>query len=72
MSGAILPLTLYAYVGWCSVKAQGQLYLYLFKSLLNIWAIKSKRWAEHIAGMVKIRDVYTILVGNPEWKILLW
>jgi len=28
MSGAILPLTQYAFMEWCLVKAQGQLYLY--------------------------------------------
>jgi hypothetical protein len=29
MSGAILPLPQYALMAWCSVEAQGQLYLYL-------------------------------------------
>jgi hypothetical protein len=29
MSGAIPPLPQYAFIAWCSVKAQGQLYLYL-------------------------------------------
>jgi hypothetical protein len=29
MSGAIPPLPQYAFMAWCSVKAQGQLYLYL-------------------------------------------
>jgi hypothetical protein len=29
MSGAIPPFPQYAYIAWCSVKAQGQLYLYL-------------------------------------------
>jgi hypothetical protein len=29
MRGAIPPLRQYAFMGWCSVKAQGQLYLYL-------------------------------------------
>jgi len=27
MRGAILPLMQYAFMTWCSVKAQGQLYL---------------------------------------------
>jgi len=27
MSGAILPLSQYAFIAWCLVKAQGQLYL---------------------------------------------
>jgi hypothetical protein len=30
MSGAILPLPQFAFMVWCSVKAQGHLYLYLF------------------------------------------
>jgi hypothetical protein len=30
MSGAIPPLPPYASTAWCSVKAQGQLYLYLY------------------------------------------
>jgi hypothetical protein len=30
MSGAIPPLPQYAFMVWCLVKAQGQLYLYLF------------------------------------------
>jgi hypothetical protein len=29
MSGAILPLPQYSFMAWCSVKAQGQLYLYI-------------------------------------------
>jgi hypothetical protein len=29
MSGALPPLPQYAFMAWCSVKAQGQLYLYL-------------------------------------------
>jgi hypothetical protein len=30
MSGAIHPLPQYAFIAWCSVKAQGQLYLYFY------------------------------------------
>jgi hypothetical protein len=33
MSGAIPPLPQYAFMAWCSVKAQGQLYLSLSLSL---------------------------------------
>jgi hypothetical protein len=36
MSGAIHPLPQYALMAWCSVKAQGQLYLYLFTLILLI------------------------------------
>jgi len=35
MSGAIPPFPQYALVAWCSVKAQGQLYLYLIMSLTD-------------------------------------
>jgi hypothetical protein len=31
MSGAIPPLLQYAFMAWCSVKAQGQIYLYLYR-----------------------------------------
>jgi hypothetical protein len=30
MSGAIPPLPQYAFMAWCSVKGQGQFYLYLY------------------------------------------
>jgi hypothetical protein len=30
MSGTIPPLPQYAFIAWCSVKAKGQLYLYLY------------------------------------------
>jgi hypothetical protein len=32
MSGAIPPLPQYALMAWCSVKAQGQLHLYLYET----------------------------------------
>jgi hypothetical protein len=31
VSGAIPPLPQYAFMGWCSVKARGQLYLLLYR-----------------------------------------
>jgi hypothetical protein len=33
-----------------------------------VWVIKSRRmrWAGHVACMVESRDVYNILVGEPE------
>jgi len=40
MSGAIPPLPQYAFMMWCSVKAQGQLYL-LPLPLRNICIIRS-------------------------------
>jgi hypothetical protein len=35
MCGAILPLPQYDFMWWCSVEAQGQLYLYLYFYPLN-------------------------------------
>jgi hypothetical protein len=35
MSGVIPPLPQYAFMEWCLVKAQGQLYLYLFTMINN-------------------------------------
>jgi hypothetical protein len=32
MSGAIPPLLQYSFMAWCLVKAQGQLYLYLYSN----------------------------------------
>jgi hypothetical protein len=34
MSGAIPPLPQHAFMAWCLVKAQGQLYLYLCRLLM--------------------------------------
>jgi hypothetical protein len=36
MSGAIHSLPQYAFMAWCSVKAQGQLYLYLYPLQLEV------------------------------------
>jgi hypothetical protein len=33
MRGGIPPLPQYAFMVWCSVEAQGQLYLYILKGL---------------------------------------
>jgi len=34
MSGAILSLPQYAFMAWCLVKAQGQLYFYIYYDML--------------------------------------
>jgi hypothetical protein len=34
MNGAIPPLSQCAFMAWCSVKAQAQLYIYLFKLII--------------------------------------
>jgi hypothetical protein len=45
----------------------------LYTSPNVIRVIKSRRmgWAEHIARMGGMRNVYKLLVGKPEWKRLL-
>jgi hypothetical protein len=42
MSGAIPPLPQYAFMAWCSVKAQGQLYLYF--SYENLRVARIAQW----------------------------
>jgi hypothetical protein len=37
MSGAIPPLTQYAFMAWCLAKAKGQLYLYLYHAMKAYW-----------------------------------
>jgi hypothetical protein len=39
MSGAIPPLPQYAFMAWRSLKAQGQLYLYIFSSNILVYYI---------------------------------
>jgi hypothetical protein len=39
MRGAVHPLPQYAFMAWCSVKAQGQLYLYLYSVLCYYYII---------------------------------
>jgi len=46
-SGAIPPRPLYAFMAWCSVKAQGQLYLYLYRKEKEYLAAESL--ASHFA-----------------------
>jgi hypothetical protein len=42
MSGAIHPLPQYAFMAWCLVKAQGQLYLYLTLYRCETWSLTLK------------------------------
>jgi hypothetical protein len=42
MSGTIPPLPQYAFMAWCSVKAQGQLYLYLSLATGKLMDISGK------------------------------
>jgi hypothetical protein len=47
MSGAIPPLPQYAYMAWCSVQAQGQLYLYLIRRPTFRGIIKETTFFSH-------------------------
>jgi hypothetical protein len=42
MSGAILPIPQYAFMAWCSVKAQGQLYPHLYLTVFVCNALISE------------------------------
>jgi hypothetical protein len=76
MSGAIPTLSQYAFMAWCSVKAQGQLYLtltgdelhnlYSSPNIIRVIKARRLRWAGHVARMGKGRGVYRVLVGKPE------
>jgi len=63
MSGATPPLTHYALTAWCSVKAQGQLYLYLLPvaSIHDSYQISDFRFllfrgAHHLDEMHTYKD----------------
>jgi hypothetical protein len=59
MSGAIPPLPQYAFMAWCSVKAQGQLYLYFILTTRCIWDdnIKITSMADNIKMGLKENGV---------------
>jgi len=42
MNGAISPLPQYAFMAWCSVKAQGQLYLYYQFHCIHVLTFKGR------------------------------
>jgi hypothetical protein len=62
MSRAIPPLPQYAFMAWCSVKAQEQLYLYIYLYILYfhccIW-----RYINITVGNIGIDDVNTDAAG---------
>jgi hypothetical protein len=67
MSGATLPLLQYAFMAWCSFKAQGQLHLYLtftdhavFSILLRLGNSPPQSF------VVEIHSVYILLVRERE------
>jgi hypothetical protein len=66
MNGAIPPLPQYVFMAWCSVEAQGQLYLYLYQcqSLINQYIPYNKHIIFDAAGNVEfslLKYVYPLL-----------
>jgi hypothetical protein len=60
MSGAIPPLPQYAFIAWCSVEAQGQLYLY--------GKIKEDKMGWECSTYGKTSNAFIILVGSVNGK----
>jgi len=63
--GAIPPLPQYAFMAWCSVKAQGQ--LYLLAPITRVIILNRLAWVARVARLEDI-NAYKILVGRREWK----
>jgi len=54
MSEALPPLSQYAFMAWCLVKPQGQLYLYLYLYLTNgLWMVNLKWCGIKYRGLFK-------------------
>jgi hypothetical protein len=70
MSGVIPPLPQYAFMAWCSVKAQGQLYLYIYlylsQCLTKQHAVKTY-WG---SGGIAPRILLTSTLDGGEWSAL--
>jgi hypothetical protein len=60
MSGAIPPLPQYAFMAWCSVKAQGQLYLYLLP-------LASRRVGFHF--IVEFKHISSLFATNCDFYV---
>jgi hypothetical protein len=69
MSGAISPLSQYAYMAWCSVKAQGQLYFTFTFPILSLWSLI---WAcclsWHACFNFKIMNVFLYIINYRSSK----
>jgi hypothetical protein len=65
MSGAIHPLSQYAFMAWCLVKAQGQPYIYIYLYLYPVTKI-TKRLTKVSGSFLVGRDSLSNLFHNPE------
>jgi hypothetical protein len=53
MSGATPPLPQYALMAWCSVKAQGQLYIYLLPTIIHVYEGSKVNYSVQLASLLK-------------------
>jgi hypothetical protein len=60
MSGAVPPLPQYAFVAWCSVKAQGQLYLCLLPERKAGLVGPGHVWEDDIDQLRTMHDISQI------------
>jgi hypothetical protein len=56
MSGAILPLPQYLSMAWCSVEAQGQLYLYLISYKISSFLL----WPNKVHSAVRLVNFISV------------
>jgi hypothetical protein len=54
--------------GWRGLHNEELCNLYTSPNIIRVIKSRRMRWAEHVAHMGKIKNVYYILVGKPEWK----
>jgi hypothetical protein len=58
MNGAVPPLPHYAFMAWCSVKAQGQLYLYVEFTFFYIIQVLWCRGLQHSTYQMSVYLVF--------------
>jgi hypothetical protein len=68
MFGAIPSFPQYTFMAWCSVKAQGQLYFYLYLSLMSLsWY--NMTWKKNLSRIstYKVEDIFVkaFFVNSP-------
>jgi hypothetical protein len=70
MSGAIHPLPQYAFMAWCSVKAQGQLYLYCSQSFIQceVEALSVREKQLELALNSPYTSMYPKVPGLAAWS----
>jgi hypothetical protein len=71
MSGAIPPIPQYAFMAWCLVKAQGQLYLYLLEGtppLFEVLVFNLKKLRYKIRTSSYLYRKHTAFVKNGRYS----